>query len=509
MRQTWWDSATLEDAPTKEQLKRHEATILASAEAARRVSYRPPSGLYLPVQMSKHPPTQASYIGWLRINLLDIKFAFFDGVAISSVFDASEGKTSGLLTTSLEFLQEHSDAYGDHRPEAAAAGIISHMTRCGSTMAARMFAALPKTFLVLSDISVMTAVLSSAVNRGVALVTMRSIFSLYAAAAPGRKIIIHSQFTPIESPGGEDAGTKAGGGGGGFSRYYWGLEAFGPNVPWIFITRDPKKVLQSNLRRPPSWLIGRGGGGSGDSGDGGYRKRQGDGNITLAEVAQVMSEHVALKVEATAALLFGGNHAPLRSLPPPQRLRQKLIGGEEEDAASSLVKIEDGGGIGDGISGIGAGLVVEYEKDLKGSVAGGAVARHFGVAGLIGPAERVEMLASCDSHSKARDVVYNPAADAIVSEGIAVLVTRELPRLQAPYDKLLGRWQQWQEETEERTRDGGVSWGGFRFYQILVLMLLCFLLLLLLLLLLRRWPMRINLSVWGSRVKRKPEIRSS
>jgi hypothetical protein len=118
-------------------------------------------------------------------------------------------------------------------PPGGPAGFVFHMTRCGSTLVSRMLGALPGRH-VLSEPLIFEALLAaengSVEERGRWL---RQLFGLHTRAlcAEGEPLFIKWSS--------------------GACRHVYELESAWPDVPKLFIHRDPVEVLVSRLERPP------------------------------------------------------------------------------------------------------------------------------------------------------------------------------------------------------------------------------------------------------------------
>jgi hypothetical protein len=116
-------------------------------------------------------------------------------------------------------------------------GLIFHMSRCGSTLAAQMLAALPNS-LVLSEPSVLDEILQLTLPSG----TQAAVNALRATAAAfarhgGRPYVLklqcwHALALPV------------------YRRAF-------PQTPWIFLYRDPVEVLVSHMREPSAQILPR------------------------------------------------------------------------------------------------------------------------------------------------------------------------------------------------------------------------------------------------------------
>ncbi|MFL9839744.1 hypothetical protein ABS767_02105 [Sphingomonas sp. ST-64] len=115
----------------------------------------------------------------------------------------------------------------------APAGLIFHMSRCGSTLAAQMLAAVPH-HIVVAEAEPIDAVVQWAATPGIPV--DRQVAALRAIVAAF----------------GRDRGGSA-------RRYFLKLDAWHilslplyraafPNVPWVFLYRDPEEVMVSQMR---------------------------------------------------------------------------------------------------------------------------------------------------------------------------------------------------------------------------------------------------------------------
>lgn len=122
-------------------------------------------------------------------------------------------------------------------------GLIFHMSRCGSTLAAQMLAAVPD-HVVVSEPEPLDAVIQWAVTSG-------APFDLQVAAL--RAIVAALGRTRGES----------------LRRYFIKLDAWHvlslplfraafPDTPWVFLYRDPEEVMVSHLRMPGLHFAGGG-----------------------------------------------------------------------------------------------------------------------------------------------------------------------------------------------------------------------------------------------------------
>jgi sulfotransferase family protein len=138
--------------------------------------------------------------------------------------------------TSLEEMVE----WGDAHPSAPLRGIILHMSRCGSTLMSQMLASLERN-IVASEPAPLDAVLRAHLlvpnlAPGIQARWLRAMAAALGQARAGEQAFyikmdcwhVH-QIDLIR-------------------------DAF-PNVPWIFLYRDPLEVMVSQKRSPAAWTV--------------------------------------------------------------------------------------------------------------------------------------------------------------------------------------------------------------------------------------------------------------
>lgn len=119
-------------------------------------------------------------------------------------------------------------------------GFIFHMSRCGSTLAAQMLAALPE-HIVISEAGSIDGVLRAnwrdpQISDETRIAWLRGLLSAYARPRHGERHF----FVKFDS----------------WHTLELGLiqQAF-PDVPWIFLYRDPVQVLVSHSRQPGAQMV--------------------------------------------------------------------------------------------------------------------------------------------------------------------------------------------------------------------------------------------------------------
>lgn len=117
--------------------------------------------------------------------------------------------------------------------ESVAAGLIFHVSRCGSTLVAQMCARL-RGLVVLSEPGLLTAMLEDPrLPEATRLAACRAVATLFARAAP-RVVLKLEPRSLLDWP--------------------FLLRAF-PNTPRVLLHRDPLEVLVSNLESLPEALL--------------------------------------------------------------------------------------------------------------------------------------------------------------------------------------------------------------------------------------------------------------
>lgn len=193
-----------------------------------------------PLMQGRHWPPAA----WLPVQVVaaedgpSVDWAYFgDRRLTESFFEDSMRRALALPFNKLfryrmplaDFLS-HAEIVPNLTTSLAPDGFIFHMSRCGSTLAAQMFAALPD-YVVISEAPPIDTVLQLA--RGAPLETaaqaLRAIVAAYGRRRPGaRRFIVkldswHALALPV------------------FQRAF-------PETPWTFFYRDPIEVMVSQTR---------------------------------------------------------------------------------------------------------------------------------------------------------------------------------------------------------------------------------------------------------------------
>jgi hypothetical protein len=124
-------------------------------------------------------------------------------------------------------------ALEEETPGPLPAGLIFHLSRCGSTLVGRMLAALPET-VVLSEPPPVDHVMRARAGEEARARWLRALVAAFTHGSGARRLFIkldawHALELPL------------------FARAF-------PDVPWIFLYRDPLEVLVSHARQM-SWMM--------------------------------------------------------------------------------------------------------------------------------------------------------------------------------------------------------------------------------------------------------------
>ena len=115
------------------------------------------------------------------------------------------------------------------------AGLIFHLSRCGSTLAGRMIGALPGTIVVSEAQPIDAVVRRTDLPEDVHAALLAGIVGCYARRAPERQLILKLDC--------------------------WHMPALAlfqralPGVPWIFLYRDPVEIIVSHARQPGVQMV--------------------------------------------------------------------------------------------------------------------------------------------------------------------------------------------------------------------------------------------------------------
>lgn len=134
--------------------------------------------------------------------------------------------------TPIEFLGEMSEKH----ERAVPRGFVFHVSRCGSTLISQMFASLGKN-IVVSEASVLDKIIRADAEDEQKVVWLRWMVNTLA-----RKRFADEEnfFIKLDSWSVLDLPL---------------VEKAFPDVPWVFIYRDPVEVIVSNMRQPGAQMI--------------------------------------------------------------------------------------------------------------------------------------------------------------------------------------------------------------------------------------------------------------
>jgi len=174
-------------------------------------------------------------VEWCYLGAGRFTDAFFD----TTIQQALETPFNTLFRhqTSMDALAE----WHARSPGLKPTGFIFHMSRCGSTLVSQLLASLP-TSLVLSEAGPIDALIRSHLRAPDVPAAQRIDWLRWAVSALGQRRTGAEQHYFIKLDGRSTAHLP-------FVR-----QAF-PEVPWIFLYRDPVEVMVSNLRGPSAATI--------------------------------------------------------------------------------------------------------------------------------------------------------------------------------------------------------------------------------------------------------------
>ncbi len=190
------------------------------------------------------PPAQ-----WLPIQVapvggeLGVEWAYFGDAPLTEPFFEGEIRITQKRPFCRAFryrmtLTDFLNAAGSE-PHLPPNGFIFHMSRCGSTLATQMLATLPQTIVIseAAPIDAMVQVGRAAEQTAAAAQALRAMVAAYGRRRGGqeRQYVIkldswHSLALPL------------------FRRAF-------PDVPWVFLYRDPAEVLVSQMRQRGAQMI--------------------------------------------------------------------------------------------------------------------------------------------------------------------------------------------------------------------------------------------------------------
>jgi hypothetical protein len=183
---------------------------------------------WTPVRFDFSGPTPA--VDWADLSAERFVEPFFDQTVARW---ASGPRARPLVKTGLEAL-----AALDHEPSLEPAGMIFHLSRCGSTLVSRLLGTLPGV-VVLAEPAPLNALLGlnpDGVDETALVEIVRLLVRALARCRHGdeRMLVLKCSSWNI--------------------RRRAVLSAAFPATPWIWVQRDPTHVLASLLDTPPGWL---------------------------------------------------------------------------------------------------------------------------------------------------------------------------------------------------------------------------------------------------------------
>lgn len=184
---------------------------------------------YTPVQLLAHGKEKS--VAWLNLGSRSYSDPFFEQTVFRSW---CEQKMPRPLRTSTALMGQLRSAY----PGLAPAGFIFHVSRCGSTLLSNILRAVPR-YIVISEpnpVDALLAALTGNLAEDEACDLFKSLVNAYGQPRLECQEKLFFKFTSWN-----------------VVRLRLLRKAF-PEVPWIFIYRDPVEVIVSNLNEPSAGL---------------------------------------------------------------------------------------------------------------------------------------------------------------------------------------------------------------------------------------------------------------
>ena len=175
----------------------------------------------------------AATVEWYRLGPVRFTEPFFEQTIAKCLSEARDGMPR-RRTPMDELVEEQA-----RRPGPCPSGFIFHMSRCGSTLVAQLLAALTDT-LVISEAPPIDAVLRAHLHAPVSeerrMTWLRAMLGALgrASGGGGRYFVKFDAWSTMELP---------------LIR-----RAF-PDVPWIFVHREPEEVMVSHVRMRGSHMV--------------------------------------------------------------------------------------------------------------------------------------------------------------------------------------------------------------------------------------------------------------
>jgi hypothetical protein len=183
---------------------------------------------WTPVRLDFSGPTAAVY--WADLTAHRFVEPFLDQTVANW---ASGPHARPLVRTGLEELVAL-----DSEPSLEPAGIIFHLSRCGSTLASRLLGTLPGVLVVAEPgpLNTLLGVDAAEVDEADLVAAVRLVVRALGRRRHGdeRRLVLKTSSWNI--------------------RRREILAAAFPETPWIWVQRDPAAVLASLLAKPPGWV---------------------------------------------------------------------------------------------------------------------------------------------------------------------------------------------------------------------------------------------------------------
>ncbi|BBX44481.1 hypothetical protein GCM10009641_54610 [Mycobacterium cookii] len=146
---------------------------------------------------------------------------------------ASGPRSTPLVRTGLEVL-----AALDAEPSLEPAGMIFHLSRCGSTLVSRLLGTLPGVVVIAepSPLNTLLTLDPELVDQAALIQAVRQLVRALGRRRPGAEQHLVLKCTSWNI------------------RQRAILAAAFPDTPWTWVQRDPARVLTSLLADPPGWL---------------------------------------------------------------------------------------------------------------------------------------------------------------------------------------------------------------------------------------------------------------
>ena len=180
--------------------------------------------------------------GWtpIRVHWRDepvVEWCWMDGLAFSDPFFVQTVERAFTTPFSLLFRRETPlDALDEIEPGLDPSGFVFHVSRCGSTLVSGMLAAVPQ-HLVLSEPLPFDHILRADASEDDKVRWLRSIVSALGRRRRGDE---RAYVLKLDAWSTCDLGTVR--------------RAF-PEVPWVFLFRDPVEVLASHFRQRGAHMV--------------------------------------------------------------------------------------------------------------------------------------------------------------------------------------------------------------------------------------------------------------